>query len=130
VLTVHGRSHPDATDFWDGNWLDCTAEVTAGAFHGRLDRSLRAGELDRFRGQLARLHETLTGEAVLETMEHWLMIRVAGDGRGHLEASCRLCDGPALGNVLECRLSFDQTFLPTVVRQLETAMQTHPIVGR
>jgi hypothetical protein len=69
VLTLHGRSHPGSTDFWDGNWIDCTAEAAAGAFRGRLDRSLRADELDRFREQLARLHETLAGEAVFETME-------------------------------------------------------------
>lgn len=130
VLALNGRSHPGSTDFWDGNWIDCTAEVATGAFRGRLDRSLRADELDRFRGQLARLHETLIGDAVLETMERWLRIAVSGDGRGHMEAACRLCDDPASGNVLECRLSLDPTFLPAVLRQLERALQDYPVVGR
>lgn len=55
---------------------------------------------------------------------------MAGDGRGHMEAACRLCDDPTFGNVLECRLSFDQTFLPAVLRQLERALQDYPVVGR
>jgi hypothetical protein len=129
-LMMHGRSHPDATDFWDGNWLDCTADVTAGAFRGNLRRGLRADELEAFRQQLAVLYDRLTGEAVLDTMEEWLRVRVIGDGRGHMEASCRLCDDPAFGNTLDCRLRFDQTFLPAVLRQLDRALQTYPVVGR
>jgi hypothetical protein len=129
-LTLHGRSHPDATDFWDGNWLDCTAEVAAGAFRGDLRRALRADELEAFRQQSAVLHDRLTGEAVLDTMEEWLRVRVVGDGRGHLEASCRLCDDPAFGNTLDCRLHLDQTFLPAVLRQLDRALQTYPVIGR
>jgi hypothetical protein len=66
--------------------------VAAGAFHGTLDRGLRTDELENFCQQMARLYDCLTGEAILDTMEHWLRIRVAGDERGHLEASCRLCD--------------------------------------
>jgi len=129
-LTLHGRSRPDSTDFWDGNWLNCTAEVAAGAFQGNLHRSLRTDELEDFRQQLARLYDCLTGEAMLDTMEHWLRVRVAGDGRGHLEASCRLCDDLAFGNALDCRLYFDQTFLPALLRQLDQALQTYPVIGR
>jgi hypothetical protein len=129
VLTLHGRTLPDAADPWDADWLDCTAEVTAGAFRGHLNRSLRSDELERFSRQLARLYDRLTGEAVLETLEHWLAIRVAGDGRGHLEASCRLCDDPACGNTLDFRLHFDQTSLPDLLRQLEGALQAYPVIG-
>jgi hypothetical protein len=125
LLRLHGRRHPDATDFWDGNWLDCSAEVAAGAFRGDLRRGLRVNELESFCQQLAVLCHRLTGEAVLDSMEHWLRVRVTGDGRGHLAISCRLCDDPAFGNTLDCRLYFDQTFLPGSLRQLEQALHTY-----
>ena len=128
-FTVHGRLHPHATDFWDGNWLDCTAEVTAGAFRGSLKRPLRIDEIGRFHDGVAELYDRLTGEAVLDTMEHWLNLRLIGDGSGHIEARGQLCDDPAGGNVLEFRLFFDQTFLPPLMRQLRSAINTFPVIG-
>src|SRR5262245_9828947 len=103
-LTFHRRSHPGSAAYWDVNWLDVTAEVAAGVFRGSLDGALRTDEFERFRGQLAQVYETLTGEAVFETMERWLNVRMVGDGRGHIEAHCRLCDDLAFGNTLDFQL--------------------------
>jgi hypothetical protein len=128
LLTLHARTHPNAIDYDDGNWVDCTVAVAAGSFQGSLNRSLRTDELARFREQLARLHDFLTGEAILDTMEHWLRIRMQGDGRGQIEACCHVCDDPVFGNVLDCRLSLDQTYLPTLLRQLEKALQAYPVI--
>src|SRR4051812_5561709 len=75
ALTVNGRERPDASDYWDANWLICTAEVVAGHFRGRLDRSLRTDELERFYQQVIPLYERLSGEAELSTMEGWLTLR-------------------------------------------------------
>jgi hypothetical protein len=121
---------PDAVDYWDGNWLNCTAEVVVGAFTGRLERALRTDELERFRQELQQLYERLTGEAVLASMEHWIHVRFVGDGRGHVEARCWLCDDPAFGNDLDFRLHLDQTDLPALLRQVATALETYPVIGR
>src|SRR5262249_33158230 len=104
TLMLHGRSHSGAADYWDGNWLDCTADAVVGTFTGRLRRALRTDELERFANEVRQLNERLTGEAALESMEHWLSVRLTGDGRGHIEARCRLCDDPAFGNSLDFRL--------------------------
>lgn len=130
TLTVHGRSRPDSSDCWDGNWLACTAEVAAGAFRGSLDRLLRNEEISGFHGHLAELDERLTGEALFSTLEGWLTLRMIGDGRGHIEGRGRLCDDPAQGNVLEFRLFFDQTFLPPLLAQLRAVTEAYPVVGR
>jgi hypothetical protein len=130
ALTVRGRERPDSADFWDANWLVCTAEVVAGTFRGRLDASLRTDELEGFLRQVERLNERLSGEAELTTMEGWLAVRLTADGRGHVEAICRLCDGPGSGNVLECRLGLDQTFLPPLLRQLASTLSAYPVLCR
>ena len=130
VLTVKGRERPDSTDYWDANWLACSVEVAAGAFRGCHDSSIRTEELEQFYQQVGGLNERLVGQAELATMEGWLVIRLIGDGRGHVEVTCRLCDDPASGNTLECRLSVDQTFLPPLLHQLATVMRVYPVVNR
>jgi hypothetical protein len=128
-LTLHGRSLPLATDYWDGNWLACTAEVAAGAFRGSLDRLLRNEDIGRFHDRVAGLYERLTGEALFDTLEGWFDLRLIGEGRGHIEARGQLCDDPVHGNVLEFRLFFDQTYLPPLMAQLQAAMEAFPVVG-
>jgi hypothetical protein len=130
TLRVHGRNIPDATDYWDGNFLWCTAEVVAGAFRGSLSNVLRNEDLGRFLARVEELYQRLDGEALLDTLEGWLDLRLIGDGRGHIEARGQLCDDPAHGNTLEFRLFFDQTFLPPIIGQLRAALEQFPVVGQ
>ncbi|QSE87669.1 cold-shock protein (plasmid) [Rhodococcus pseudokoreensis] len=32
AIVVHSRSHPEATDYWDGNWVRSILRVRAGGF--------------------------------------------------------------------------------------------------
>ena len=129
-MTLHHRSLPDDTDYWDGNWLACIAEVAGGAFRGSLDRILRNEDIGRFHDQVAELYERLTGEALFDTLEGWFDLRLIGDGRGHVEARGQVCDDSVRGNVLEIRLFFDQTYLRPLMGQLRAAMEAFPVVGR
>ena len=102
ALTVDGRDAPDSSDYWDANWLICTAEIAAGNFHDRLDSSLRTDEPERFHQQVEQLDQRLIGDAKLTTMEDWLTLRLSGDHRGHVKVNCRLFDDlDAAGNLLE-----------------------------
>jgi hypothetical protein len=64
TIEVAGRMHPNADDFWEGNWLVCPVAVRVGGFRGNIDADLRVEELVRFRDQLASLHGSLKGGAV------------------------------------------------------------------
>ncbi|HEY2153988.1 MAG TPA: hypothetical protein VGH33_00060 [Isosphaeraceae bacterium] len=129
TLTVHGRSLPHSSDYWDGNWLACTADVAAGAFRGSVDRLLRNEDIARFHRSVVELHQQLTGEALFDTLDGWFDLRLIGDGHGHIEARGQLCDDPVGGNMLEFRLSFDQTYLPRLMVQLQATIAAFPIVG-
>lgn len=87
-LSVHvtRREFPEASDYWDGNWVYATIQIRAGAFRGEYEALLRTDELASFRDQLATLHAALNGCATFETMEHWLRVDIQGDGRGHFLA--------------------------------------------
>ena len=128
-LGVSGRQLPDSGDYWDANWLICHVEIAAGAFRGFMAGTIRTEELERFHGQLQRLNDELHGKAEFETMEDWLSVRLAGDGRGHIEARCRVGDGPGDGdgNTLTCRLSLDQTFLTPLLKELSQLMEAYPV---
>ncbi len=61
TIALLGRSHPEATDYWDGNWVTASVEARAGGFRGSVGGHLRAEELAAFHDQLARLQESLRG---------------------------------------------------------------------
>jgi hypothetical protein len=72
----------------------------------------------------------LSGEALLDTIEGWLDLRLTGDGRGHVDLHGQLVDAPSDGNSLEFRLSLDQTYLPPLMAELRAALGQFPIVGQ
>ena len=128
-LRVLRRSHPQCTDYWDGNWLNGDLAVTAGAFSGRVQAGIRTDELSRFLAQLQLLDRTLRGEAVLATMDFWLDVQIKGDGRGHFVAECWVRDEPGMGSRLEFQTHFDQTEIPPMLRSLRAILTAYPVIG-
>ena len=128
-LSVFGRSHPHASDYWDGNWIKVRLTVIAAGFSGILTGDLRTDELSRFHKQISHLYENLSGLAELVTMEGWLKIQVRGDRRGHIICHCEIRDQPGSSNILVCTLRFDQTYLPTTLRELVSVLAAFPVLG-
>jgi hypothetical protein len=128
-LAILGRSHPGATDYWDGNWVRASVEARVGGFTAAFGADLRTDELDRFRSELRVLYETLAGEAVFETLEGCVAFRFVGDGQGHIRVEAELRDEPGVGNRLRCELELDQTYLPPIMAALDTALGHWPVVG-
>jgi hypothetical protein len=121
---------PESTGHsWDADWLHANVEVRAGAFHGEVEALLRSDDFVRFVDGLRVLYEKLSGVATFDTLEHWLRIDVRGDGKGHLHADCLAMDEPGTGNRLAFEISFDQTDLPPLIRDLEAICRAFPIRG-
>jgi hypothetical protein len=129
IVSAGRRGCPEATDFWDGNWIEGDVRIAAGAFSGTIPASFRADELLRFRDQLRPLYENLTGRAVFDPMEPYLRIEVEGDGKGHFHASCKADDQPGIGNKLTFGIDFDPTELPGIVKELDAICEAFPVVG-
>ncbi len=83
AITLLGRSHPAASDYWDGNWSAPSSRSPPVGSAAR-SRATCADEFDAFRRELALLGESLAGIARFATMEGWLSISATGDGRGHM----------------------------------------------
>ena len=130
LIDVTSRSHPDADDFDDGNWLNAKVLVKAGGFSGAINGQLRAEELTFFRDGLNKLYRSLSGSAKFSTMEEWLSLEIDGDGKGHFALTGEIMDEVGLGNVLKFKFDFDQTFIPKVLNDLEKVIKTFPVLGK
>ncbi|MCO5165968.1 MAG: hypothetical protein M9894_06325 [Planctomycetes bacterium] len=126
IVRPLGRSHPGASDPWDRAWVKAVIDVQAGAFSGLVEADLQADDFVRFRNSLRRLSDHLDQGATFDTLDGALKIDVSGDGRGHFEARCEVWDHPGDGNVLRFRLTFDQTYLPGLVRALDRIVAAFP----
>ena len=124
------RVCPEASDYWDGNWVYATVEISAGAFRGEFEAQFRAEEFVRFQDQLRLLYERLTGGAKFDTMEASLKVEIEGDGRGHFRAACIATDDPAFGARLTFGIDFDQTELPDILRGLDAICEAIPVIGK
>ncbi len=83
----------------------------------------------RFRDELERLYQTLSGEAVLESHEPNVRVRVGpSDGAGHLDVRAEITpDLLAQGHWFE--FAIDQSYLPATIAQLESVMTEFPMKG-
>ncbi len=130
-IRVLGRVHAGADDFWDGNWLMTPVEVVIGGFRGDVGASLRAEELQGFREALERIYGSLQGDAVLRSMEGWLLLRVTPDRSGKLMVAGQVTDRPGSGNELSFKINgLDQSYLPEIIEALAEAEVFFPVVGR
>jgi hypothetical protein len=130
VVRPSRRERPEATDYWDGNWVYATVKIAARAFRGEFEAQLRADEFASFRNQILPLHEKLVGRATFETTEGWLRVEIEGDGKGHFRADCVAVDQPGMGNRLSFKIDFDQTELPDILCGLDAVCEAFPVIGK
>jgi len=124
------REHPEATDADDGNWIASRVTVHAGGFHGTIAASLRSEEFARFNGQVQQLSETLTGQAVFDTMEGQMRLVLKADRLGNLAVEGVAMDRAGTGNRLAFSFDqYDQSYLPLLLSELTVALETFPVLG-
>lgn len=128
-IELTGFAHPEADLDWDRNWINSKVTVKAGGFTGLIDCYLMTTDFERFKHELAQLYNKLNGTAAFDTIEGQVSIKIKGDGIGHLEAQCIVMDNAGIGNKLEFEINFDQTFIPEMIRQLDTITKAFPISG-
>jgi hypothetical protein len=122
------RSHPGLFDYWDGNWIECEIEISAGGFRGKFPASLRSEEFRPFLDGLHALSRALEGTASFATMEDQLELSLTADGTGHVHVSGEATDAAGIGNRLRFEFDVDQTYLPAICQSLEAILVAFPIV--
>jgi hypothetical protein len=128
LLRVHGYERSSLTSGSDANWLTAEAELTAStSYRARETVSLRTDELAAFRDQLARLVDTLEGEATLHHLEDQVGCTVSlRAGSGEVTAFVRQNFGAEL-RVTEMRT--DQSYLQHSLRDFDALVRGFPVKG-
>jgi hypothetical protein len=129
-IWVLGRQFPDATDEYDANWLNVVA--LCGGVGSRVEVSgpiLDTVSFAEFLDSVSVMENTLTGEAELSSLEPNVKATLRySDRQGHVEGVVEITADQLLERH-RFTLSLDQSYLPSIRRQLERITEAFPIRG-
>ncbi len=123
-VEVLGLSSPLSINDSDPRWINAHVFFSLGAFKGDFTAEVTSTDFQPFKEQLSALYASLKGQALFNTLEGQIEIKVNGDGLGHLEIICILQDKCGISNTLEAIFETDQTQLPNLIKQLENITAT------
>lgn len=100
-------------------YLRVEVEIKAGKFSGRLETEFSTHEVVQLYRELRALYFSLSGSLTFSPLEGNLEFKMSGDGRGHFEVDGVARDGLVDANELSFVLLFDQTEIPSTIREME-----------
>ena len=128
-LWVDQRQFPDASDYWDGNWLMVRARM--GASGARVECEgpiLMTTDVKQFRDQLAAMVDSLTGEATLMGLEPEINVVLTMQKMGQVEATIEIT-ADHINQHHRFTFELDQSYLPGLVRSCEAILDQFPVVN-
>jgi hypothetical protein len=129
-IWVRGRAAPDASDYYDGNWLLARATMQVGQSSVTTEGAiLMTADFEQFRNQLEDMHETLTGEASLSGYEPNLNVTLRVDRLGHIIGKVEITPDQ-MSEFHRFDVGFDQTYLSALMTSCDAILQRFPVVGR
>ena len=129
-VTFLGRTWPQATDFWDGNWLNATARASSSGLRGSVDLRLRVEELQSLSAKLTELHHSHTGQLEFWPMEPNLKLTFRAVRTGVLSVYVELQPDLAGPAQMAFELLLDQSDIPSIISQLGADLAPFPQVGQ
>ena len=105
-------------------YVEAEVEIKAGNFGGGYKTEFTDGDLPALQSRLREIYTDLSGSLSFATLEGQLEFKITGDGRGHFETECEAQESWN-GSRLIFTLSFDQTHIPRMIRELEGLLSGH-----
>jgi hypothetical protein len=128
-LWVHGYEFPDALDVGDGNWLRITAHCGgSGASVWCSGALLETVSLRALARGLEDMHATLRGEAVLDSHEPNIAVRISISRTGQATVQVDVTpDHMTQKHWFE--FEADQSYLPAIIAQCRNVLGRFPVRG-
>jgi hypothetical protein len=128
-IWIHGRQFPQASDYWDANWLRVTAYCISTHSIVRIqdDPCIHLGELNALLDGCERMYATLQGRAELQCMEPGLSVTLTASGHGHIDVHVSMTPN-ASGETHLYEDQFDQSYLPPIIQACHAILATFPII--
>jgi hypothetical protein len=126
-IWIVGRQFPDATDYWDGNWLNVVAHCSDGGASVTVNGTiLHLGEIAAWLKDLTKMSDLLGGTAELPAIEPNLKLKLICDHLGHIQAECWITPDH-LKQQHRFTFEIDQSYLPGLIGECNTILQRYPI---
>ena len=126
---VHGREFPQATDYWDGNWLKVTAYCAApGAGVWVKGPILHLSEVVGLLRGCESLYENLAGRALLDCREPYLRVELAAARGGRIGVTVLITPNH-LEQFHRFQTELDQTYLPAIITACRRLLEQYPLRG-
>jgi hypothetical protein len=123
-----GYVYMDSEDAYSRNLISTRIIFTAGKFHGDYIGEFETADYAYFKEGLVRINVDLNGFARFDGLEPYLTLKIQGDGLGHFKCDCSAIHNPGYDQTeLTFVLHFDQTQIPTLVKQLDSILNEFPI---
>ncbi len=125
AIRIHGYEFPNATDYWDGNWLDVSCACTApGATVTVRGPFVRINEIFDL---LESLEALLSGAEVpdVKFMEQELALDFESSGLGELRFTVSLT--PNLNQSHQMSFDIDQSHLTAAIEQCKAILANYPL---
>jgi hypothetical protein len=120
---------PDSGMDWDKNFISTRIYIKVGGFQGEYIAEIMTFDFYKLKKDLERLYNNLSGYGYFDCLERYLTIKIAGDGLGHFKCECEAIDQPGFEeSVFKFVISFDQTQINNLVKQLDLILEEYPII--
>lgn len=126
-IWVHGRQFPDATDYWDANWLLVTVRCSAPGAEVSVDGPIiHLSELAEWTVATKRMHSTKAGKANLACMEPELSVKLTMESPDQMIMTVDISPHQ-LSQKHIFRFELDQGYLPELISGCKRVLDSYPI---
>ena len=128
-IWISGRQFENSTDFWDANWLIVTAQCSSSCSEVVAQGPIiHLSEVEQWISELQKLKKTIHGKAKLNCMEPELDVSIMLDKKGSGSLAVFITPDH-LNEQHDFTFSVDQSYLPSLIRELQTILAKYPIKG-
>lgn len=128
-IWIHGRQFPDASDYWDANWLNVTARYdSAASFVETSGHIIHLSEIATFLEGSEKALQGLVQIIELPTIEPNIGLKLERDNLGHIKGMLEITPDH-MSEKHEYALDMDQSYLPGVISQCKMILTEYPIKG-
>jgi hypothetical protein len=129
-IEVICRSHPNCTDYWDGNWITSTINIEIPGYKAQFNADLRTDELRDFANELKLMDKKLKGKASLFNLDGYLELECEINKKGVIYWTVETCYPAGIGAVLKFDFGSDQSYLKGIVKEIESILSVFPVLGK
>lgn len=129
-IIVISRSHPNFTDYWDGNWITSTIKIEIPGYKAQFSAELRTDELRDFVNELKTMDKKLKGKASLINLDGYLELEGELDKKGRVSWKVETCYPSGIGAVLKFDFCSDQNYLKGIINEIESILSVFPVLGK